>query len=104
MNLRDKLNQLEELVAKEWQPYLQLNVDIPLDIEELYDYRHNQRGIYIECQVLGVRDGFIIINPFDGKGSKQIDRNQFPIQDQICLLYTSPSPRDRTRSRMPSSA
>ena len=29
-----------------------------------------------------------------------IDRmNQF-----ACLLYTSPSPRDRTRSRMPSSA
>ena len=22
----------------------------------------------------------------------------------LCLLYTSPSPRDRTRSRMPSSA
>ena len=26
------------------------------------------------------------------------------ILDVICLLYTSPSPRDRTRSRMPSSA
>ena len=25
-------------------------------------------------------------------------------RDMICLLYTSPSPRDRTRSRMPSSA
>ena len=25
-------------------------------------------------------------------------------QLEICLLYTSPSPRDRTRSRMPSSA
>ena len=25
-------------------------------------------------------------------------------QHNICLLYTSPSPRDRTRSRMPSSA
>ena len=25
-------------------------------------------------------------------------------QFDICLLYTSPSPRDRTRSRMPSSA
>ena len=25
-------------------------------------------------------------------------------QDYLCLLYTSPSPRDRTRSRMPSSA
>ena len=24
--------------------------------------------------------------------------------DSACLLYTSPSPRDRTRSRMPSSA
>ena len=29
----------------------------------------------------------------------------FNFEDQIiCLLYTSPSPRDRTRSRMPSSA
>ena len=26
------------------------------------------------------------------------------IQIELCLLYTSPSPRDRTRSRMPSSA
>ena len=26
------------------------------------------------------------------------------INDLFCLLYTSPSPRDRTRSRMPSSA
>ena len=33
-----------------------------------------------------------------GKGGGEVDR----IKD--CLLYTSPSPRDRTRSRMPSSA
>ena len=26
------------------------------------------------------------------------------LKDFTCLLYTSPSPRDRTRSRMPSSA
>ena len=26
------------------------------------------------------------------------------VNDEGCLLYTSPSPRDRTRSRMPSSA
>ena len=26
------------------------------------------------------------------------------MQQEVCLLYTSPSPRDRTRSRMPSSA
>ena len=30
--------------------------------------------------------------------------NSQGIQKKICLLYTSPSPRDRTRSRMPSSA
>ena len=28
----------------------------------------------------------------------------FVAQHYVCLLYTSPSPRDRTRSRMPSSA
>ena len=30
--------------------------------------------------------------------------NIIPVEISICLLYTSPSPRDRTRSRMPSSA
>ena len=28
----------------------------------------------------------------------------FQAPSRFCLLYTSPSPRDRTRSRMPSSA
>ena len=28
---------------------------------------------------------------------------EFPAQSSSCLLYTSPSPRDRTRTRMPSS-
>ena len=32
------------------------------------------------------------------------DLNRYPPQVSDCLLYTSPSPRDRTRSRMPSSA
>ena len=37
---------------------------------------------------------------------KNPQNNQFHAINQfrICLLYTSPSPRDRTRSRMPSSA
>ena len=29
---------------------------------------------------------------------------KFPVRSQVCLLYTSPSPRDMRRSRMPSSA
>ena len=41
---------------------------------------------------------------------RTMDEGGFSLQDivraqyTICLLYTSPSPRDRTRSRMPSSA
>ena len=37
---------------------------------------------------------------------RQQDISVLPTVGQllICLLYTSPSPRDRTRSRMPSSA
>ena len=38
------------------------------------------------------------------KGEKVIDSNIIKTQERICLLYTSPSPRDRQKSRMPSSA
>ena len=46
------------------------------------------------------------------KAGKNLDDLRTPIEhnertivlDGLCLLYTSPSPRDRTRSRMPSSA
>ena len=38
-------------------------------------------------------------------GRKLASTDQLPeVTVMICLLYTSPSPRDRTRSRMPSSA
>ena len=36
--------------------------------------------------------------------SKKIETIQAGGSGKACLLYTSPSPRDRTRSRMPSSA
>ena len=37
--------------------------------------------------------------------AKSIEQSSTVQKDnRICLLYTSPSPRDRTRSRMPSSA
>ena len=40
------------------------------------------------------------IPPVDSSDSFTINEAQY----EGCLLYTSPSPRDRTRSRMPSSA
>ena len=38
------------------------------------------------------------------KGTPTKAGRNSPNRDRSCLLYTSPSPRDRTRSRMPSSA
>ena len=38
------------------------------------------------------------------KNNPKIIENWKKVQSKTCLLYTSPSPRDRTRSRMPSSA
>ena len=43
------------------------------------------------------------INPYAAE-MKQQAQQQAEQQAMNCLLYTSPSPRDRTRSRMPSSA
>ena len=40
----------------------------------------------------------------DGVGYQVRFENHTSPTTMICLLYTSPSPRDRTRSRMPSSA
>ena len=38
------------------------------------------------------------------KGTVTNMNGQYTIQSKNCLLYTSPSPRDRSVSRMPSSA
>ena len=35
---------------------------------------------------------------------REIGSTLAPIKDRACLLYTSPSPRDKRQSRMPSSA
>ena len=43
-------------------------------------------------RVVGYRDG------------QAVTRGAFIAQVHACLLYTSPSPRDRQKSRMPSSA
>ena len=44
------------------------------------------------------------LNASDGAGVKLKRSIGTPEADYICLLYTSPSPRDAESSRMPSSA
>ena len=69
----------------------------------------------LEYGIVGINEGIISneMAPFGGikeSGSGR-EGSKYGIDDYleikymlICLLYTSPSPRDRTRSRMPSSA
>ena len=40
----------------------------------------------------------------DAEALADVQNANTPTKSEHCLLYTSPSPRDRTRSRMPSSA
>ena len=46
------------------------------------------------------------VDSLDKQGIRILGVDMVHAEDEaiICLLYTSPSPRDRTRSRMPSSA
>ena len=60
--------------------------------------------------VLGTQDPIEIMNfsrslaAFDKRSDEYLELESNSAEAQNCLLYTSPSPRDRTRSRMPSSA
>ena len=53
--------------------------------------------------------GYTVMKHATGRGPERIvtedmEFTGFGSNVHVCLLYTSPSPRDRTRSRMPSSA
>ena len=76
-----------------------------LNIEqELKENSYPGRGI-----ILGkTPDGTKAVAAYFIMGRSENSRNRIFVEDgegiRTCLLYTSPSPRDRTRSRMPSSA
>ena len=67
-----------------------------------------QLAFEAEQKALDRQNALDIANIQYGEGSpadRAADATMTKVQqDKICLLYTSPSPRDRTRSRMPSSA
>ena len=69
---------------------------------DLHGKRHHEVDLIVE--------NFIFLNQDDcplliicGNSQKMISL-VIQVLDRVCLLYTSPSPRDATLSRMPSSA
>ena len=64
-----------------------------------------QKGVelYQQGQVIAAIESWHrALNSFSE--DKQLDNQTIVIENLACLLYTSPSPRDATLSRMPSSA
>ena len=68
----------------------------PADMYGGYGYEWNEKGQ--RCR----RDSVNRLYPVDKYGGRIVRRKQE--SSRPCLLYTSPSPRDKRQSRMPSSA
>ena len=65
----------------------------------------NERMLIDDLSCTIKSDGMSVIMGPNGAGKSLFMRCLHGLaKPDICLLYTSPSPRDRTRSRMPSSA
>ena len=54
--------------------------------------------------VPGFNSTYVSAFNMPGSNATNLDTTETPYTMQSCLLYTSPSPRDRQKSRMPSSA
>ena len=87
-------------------------VKVTIMFEELLEAGH--KGAEYDAWLINIMEGsqftsgFVGANP-NSKIPAMMDHSvkgdpQRVFESGACLLYTSPSPRDRTRSRMPSSA
>ena len=61
---------------------------------------HNLKNIDLEIP----KNKMIVITGVSGSGKSTLAFDTIYSEGQSCLLYTSPSPRDLSTSRMPSSA
>ena len=82
----------------------------PIDLDEdtdaiLFEFDDEVGTPVLKTEETDNSDPFISID-FAAEGNEYPDNpdRDYDSHSEICLLYTSPSPRDRTRSRMPSSA
>ena len=90
------------------QPAPLLGLDISSSSVKLVELGQNKAGNLVleRCAIVPLERGWITdgnIEKFD-EVADAVRRVVKKSGTKTCLLYTSPSPRDRTRSRMPSSA
>ena len=96
---------------------------MPYDYKYLINYPTNQKGLSLLNSINRnrIKEGLnknssrntldinywnynLIIDSYSKENNKDFEQSFINLFFLTCLLYTSPSPRDRTRSRMPSSA
>ena len=98
-----------DLYLPEWN--LGIEVDGPYHLR----HRDAERDTKLSCRygvlVLHIKTAVMkkeatqrIIQEFIEQNAATVERRKQRMRTINCLLYTSPSPRDRQRSRMPSSA
>ena len=68
------------------------------------DFDKKTGNVYESIVIISKRANQISSEMKDELNAKLSEFNSSTDNLEDCLLYTSPSPRDRTRSRMPSSA
>ena len=94
----------EVTVVSQTQDELLLNFILPeykIDFENIMGT--NWQSIICDDGSVHAEPGFPELRVFSEAVAIPVN-GSISVQVSNCLLYTSPSPRDRTRSRMPSSA
>ena len=102
--LTERVDGYLEYVADEWMQENAIQVEAGLKTEMTESFLEGMKSLFEEHYVTIPEEKYDVLNSMvdkldemESKLNEQIDRN-------VCLLYTSPSPRDVEESRMPSSA
>ena len=96
--------------AKEVLDQLRINHNVHYDEKDAIGRRYRRQDaigtpLCITVDHNTLNDNAVTVRERDGMTQERVAISDLASYvDNICLLYTSPSPRDRTRSRMPSSA
>eukprot|EP00656_Telonema_subtile_P036481 TRINITY_DN40484_c0_g1_i1.p1 TRINITY_DN40484_c0_g1~~TRINITY_DN40484_c0_g1_i1.p1 ORF type:complete len:116 (-),score=14.43 TRINITY_DN40484_c0_g1_i1:28-375(-) len=81
-----------------------LSIDAVMSMMNSYHLEPAHIAVYYPDQIKPLVDALWDGTVEGGINGLSYVAESYPYSPITCLLYTSPSPRDRTRSRMPSSA
>ena len=73
-------------------------------LEQVRELAAEKKFDYLLIESTGISEPLPVATTFDFRDEKGNSLSDVSKLDTICLLYTSPSPRDKRQSRMPSSA